>query len=74
MDTSLDHECASIHCVACCPRAQGYDDGFEFARKMYGTNLRFGPEPWVLITIALIVVMAVVITLQLRRKHDDRAS
>lgn len=70
MDTSLDHECASIHCVACCPRAQGYDDGFEFARKMYGTRVTFTPPTWVYLVLAIVIVATVAVILQVR-KHDS---
>lgn len=36
----VDHECVADHCLVCCPRAQGWNDGYESARQIYKTESR----------------------------------
>lgn len=37
---ATDHECEETHCVICCPRAQGYTEGFDAGRSYTSMMLK----------------------------------
>lgn len=69
----VDHECVADHCIACCPVARSYSDGFESAKMIYGQPLPAFPrlEPVWVITVCAVVMTIIVLRLYRRRIQED---
>lgn len=74
MDTNT-HECVATHCVACCPTAKGYSEGYGDAKALYGT-LSMDDKARVMAVAMLIAVIAIcilfVLVREARRERNSR--
>jgi hypothetical protein len=67
---TLNHECVADHCVACCPVARSYSDGFEQAKDIFSQPLpRLHLDPVLLVAICGVVMMLLYIRTERRRAN-----
>lgn len=71
----IPHQCVADHCVACCPVARSYSEGYEQARSFYldFTPVDHGDSGRVLFTLALLFAV-VVLTVRLNKLEERLAS
>lgn len=75
--TQHEHECVSQHCIVCCPRSQGFNEGYESARQIYGTERRMrllDPPPFALAGVTMLVLLVCVLTLAHRIEKLEKLS
>lgn len=58
-NNAVDHVCVADHCIACCPTARGYSDGYEAAKLFYSTKSVDDKTRVVMIALILIVAVTV---------------
>lgn len=68
---TVDHVCVADHCIACCPNAQGYSQGYADAKSFYSmsNHLEHVERHAVLVAVILLVTLAV-----LWKVHKDHAN
>lgn len=62
----VEHECVADHCVACCPVARSYSEGFEAGKTIYSSPVPgplSGVDPlWVICLVLIIATMHMIRT------------
>lgn len=66
------HECIATHCVACCPTARGYSEGYSDAKSLYNL-LSFDDKSSRAIGFLLIAVVGIAIGLIISEVKHERA-
>ena len=83
MDGKLvDHECAAIHCPACCPVQESYTRGWEDGKSWNAGMTKLAMiedthiETFIILLLMAVVVIFIVKDLKRRREarhHEDNA-